>query len=190
MNFTTDNLSVFIVFWVMLYWLIHHLLQGYICSMICFLVFINQQKKRRKDFLNIGNLIVLIVLTINLGLAIHTAIFCYGDQSGLLSRNCITNLVLTFFSGFLFQWIFLYKKFRVKVWTTVISVVLTLMMINMESIIVAITNLFRDYIPSSWAMYYAPTIWNLVFPVFYFSACWIGSSILMRRDLSQNPHGT
>lgn len=67
-----------------------------------------------------------------------------------------------------------YGKFGVKPWMTLISILLLLMHLWFEPLVIAITGVYRDYMPSSWAIEIkGPPLWILYLLVMlYFLICW------------------
>jgi len=172
----------------MLYWLTDKIIFAYIYSTSTFLLLtiFNKSIRRRADsFLSISNLILLLGLGVNLFLVGQQTIQCRIEQLDHLkkiktegydfyySRNCFSMLTWTIILGFAFQ-LFILKRHRTKIWATIVSILLLLILQNFETVYIFIISFFRDYLPSSWSVYYDSTdrIWTIVFSVIYFATCW------------------
>ncbi len=163
----------------MISWLLYKIFSAYIYSNIVFLfmsVFAKKLKKQRQSFLNISNAIIIVLLFLSLANEVYIAIECNASQTKTLgySFNCYANLIRTILLAFLFQLLFLKKKFRVKVWATIASILLLIIFLNIDKLVVLYTSLFRDYMPSAWSVYYdtlPDTILTIAFSVFYFVVC-------------------
>jgi len=173
----------------MFYWLLDKTLVAYIYSTLTFLLLCLLLKKVRQNsssFLNISNIIALIGLTINLCLVGLETFQCRLQQLEYLrkvktegydfyyTKNCFTVFIWTFIFAFLVQIAFLYKQHRKKIWLTIVSILSLLIVLNLDKVVIFITSLYRDYLPSSWSVYYDATdrIWNIAFSIFYFVVCW------------------
>jgi hypothetical protein len=173
----------------MFYWLLDKTLVAYIYSTLTFLVLcllFKKVRQNRSSFLNISNIVALIGLTINLCLVGLESFLCRLQQLEHLSkvktegydfyntRNCFEVFIWTFIFSFLAQLPFLYKRHRQKIWLTIISIFSLLIGFNLEKVVIFITNLNRDYSPSSWSVYYDTTdrIWTIVFSILNFVFCW------------------
>jgi len=176
----------------MLHWLIEKFIAAYMYSTLTFLllrIFSKTVHVDTKNFLNICNGLILVGLMANLVATVLNAISCKAIQLDPLqktrtegytfyySNNCFQPLLWTLFFGFLFQLCFFFRRFRIKVWLTFVSVLFLLILTGIEFIIVVITILYRDYLPSSWSVYYDSTgkLWTAGFSVIYFFTCWIFS---------------
>lgn len=170
-------------------WLLDKTLVAYIYSTLTFFLlclFFKKVRQNVSSFLNISNLIVLIGLTINLCLVGLETFQCRLQQLEHLSKvktegydfyytkNCFKVLIWTFIFAFLVQLAFLYKRHRQKIWLTIVSILSLLIVLNLEKVVIFITSLYRDYLPSSWSVYYDATdrIWTIVFSILYFVFCW------------------
>lgn len=172
----------------MLYWLADKLLIGYIYSTILFLflrIFDRTARERSASYLNVANAIILISLVLHLIYQIVILFECRTSQSKISRHigiylypmydlNCYTSVFYTIILGFAFQLCFLFRKCRINIWLTAISVALLLIFTNLDSIMLAITSLYRDYISSSWAIYDTTkgTIGRTISVAVYFLVCW------------------
>jgi Ni/Fe-hydrogenase subunit HybB-like protein len=59
--------------------------------------------------------------------------------------------------------IFWFRKMRRNLWVTFFMSILVNIGMWFERFVIIVTSLYRDYIPSSWSVYYAPTIWEVGF---------------------------
>src|SRR5215216_6580467 len=59
--------------------------------------------------------------------------------------------------------IFWFKKMRRNIWVTFFMSILVNIGMWFERFVIIVTSLYRDYLPSSWSTYYAPTIWEVGF---------------------------
>jgi len=59
--------------------------------------------------------------------------------------------------------IFWFKKLRRNVTVTFFMSVIVNIGMWFERFVIIVTSLYRDYIPSSWSVYYSPTIWEIGF---------------------------
>lgn len=175
----------------MLYWLADKLFIGYIYSTILFLLLrISDRtaRERSASYLNIANAIILISLVLHLIYQIVLFFECRASQTGLSRHigiylfpiydlNCYTSVIYTTVLGFAFHLCFLFRKCRINIWLTAISVALLLIFTNLDHIMLFITSLFRDYITSSWAVYDSTkgTVGRIVSVAIYFLACWMMS---------------
>lgn len=169
----------------MLYWLADKLLIGYIYSTVLFLllrVFNKTARERSAGYLNLANTALLICLALNLITQLMTVVDCRALRSSLpqhlygsYGSNCYSFLIWTLILGFAFQLCFLFRKCRINTVLTVISVALLLILKNLDGVMMLITKLFRDYMPSSWSVYYpiADRIWSVIYVFVYFIVCWM-----------------
>lgn len=173
----------------MLSWLTEKMMLAYIYSTITFLLLslcFKSIRERSASFLNLSNLIVLITLAINLIHIGTQTVDCKIDQIEHLSnnkidgydfyysRNCFTVFIWNSIFTFLIQTPFLYKRYRQKMGLTILSIFSLLIILNLERVVNFITNLYRDYLPSSWSVYYDTTdrLWTIAFSIFQFVICW------------------
>lgn len=176
---------------------IDHFLFAYVLAMAAFLLFRLFSKvfrDRCAGFLNIANTLLLVLLFVNIAVEIVYALQCRefvlesvkGKEEEtsfpLKKGGCFSALLLNVFFGFLFQLLFFWKKYRIKIRLTTVSVFLLLFLLNFEYLIIFISQFHMDYVPSSWAVYYSgPTKWIVaVLAVIYFLICWIASGINSR----------
>lgn len=173
----------------MLHWLLDKTLVAYVYSTLTFLLLCLISKKLRHNissFLNISNIIALIGLTLNLCSVALETFQCSLQRIEPLSKvkpeghefyfakSCFTVLILTFLFAFAVQLTFLYKRHRQKIWLTVVSLLSLSIVLNSEKVVILITSLYRDYLPSSWSVYHNTTdrIWTIAFSIVYFVLCW------------------
>jgi hypothetical protein len=182
----------------MIFWIINKILTAYILSTSIFLfiiLFNKLSRKRRNIFLHKSNIIIIVILLVNIILAGAETIKCKisevknvtdNTQNSIINykEHCISIFVFTLLFAFLFQTLFLFHKFRIKISFTVISIFLLAVYNNYEIVMIFITSLFRDYLPSSWSTYYnnGSQIWTVAFTTVYFITCWINkpTSILTK----------
>ncbi len=174
----------------MLAFFINEIILAYIIATSIFLILclcFKSIRKKSNAFLNYANLIVLITLFINIALIINQTIACKAEQLEQLHTlnstkiaflnlsNCYPPLFITTIFGFGFQLVFLFKKNRIKISTTIVSILLLTILENIERIIGVVTSIFRDFLPSSWSTYYDTTnkLWTLLFSFIFFAICWI-----------------
>jgi len=182
----------------MLAWLTEKIIIAYIYSTSTFLLLslgFKSIRKRSDTFLNLSNIIALVGLTINLVLIGIDAIECRIEQAERLSKvktegydfyytkSCFTVFIWTLIFAFLVQTPFLYKRHRQKIAMTIISILSLLIILNLERVVIFITSLYRDYLPSSWSVYYDKTdrLWTIAFSTLYFIICWIIPHIIKPR---------
>ncbi len=176
----------------MFYWLADKLIDGYIYATSTFLlifIFLKSTRQKSNSFLNLANLIILLPLAINLFGVIISAIECKKYQLKQFSEmhiegfdfyyspSCFRMLIAQLFFGVGIQSLFFIKRFREKVWLTIISVLFVLVLQHYEVIYATMFSLFRDSLNCYWAVQYEPTdkIWTALFSVIYFIVCWFGS---------------
>ncbi len=152
----------------MVYWLINKILIAYVYSTSAYLLaklFIAVTRERSDRFLNNSNLLVLPVLIVNAILVAMNAAECKIEQFGKLEKmkaqgyhafvvqDCFTYFIWTLILGFGFQLFFLFERYRKRTSMTIISVVLLIILWNIEKVIAytsSITNLYADSLPSEW----------------------------------------
>jgi molybdopterin-containing oxidoreductase family membrane subunit len=59
--------------------------------------------------------------------------------------------------------IFWFRKMRRNIWVTFFMSILVNIGMWFERFVIIVTSLYRDYLPSSWSVYYTPTIWEVGF---------------------------
>jgi molybdopterin-containing oxidoreductase family membrane subunit len=59
--------------------------------------------------------------------------------------------------------IFWFRKLRRNLWVTMFLSVIVNIGMWFERFVIIVTSLYRDYLPSSWPVYYSPTIWEMGF---------------------------
>ena len=172
----------------MTFWIINKIIVAYIISTLTFLgilLFYKAARKRANIFLNKSNLIIIFVLLLNIIWVGEETIKCYiserkntsmppVDALPIYLENCVRIFIGTFFFAFLFHSLFFFNKHRTKISLTLISIILLTVIYNYERVIIFITSLYRDYLPSSWSTYYDTTdiVWTVVFSALYFALCW------------------
>lgn len=172
----------------MTFWIINKIIAAYIISTFTFLLvilFFKAPRRRTNIFLNKANLLLIFVLVLNIIWIGEETIKCLvldnrnsktlsADTLKNYQRNCTSIFTGTFFFAFLFQSLFFFNRHRTKVSLTIISILLLTLLYNYERLIIYITSLYRDYLPSSWSTYYdwTGTLWTLIFTTIYFTFCW------------------
>lgn len=169
----------------MTFWIINTIIAAYIISTVAFLLlilFFKSFRRRTNIFLNKANLIIIFVLLLNIIWVGQETIKCIVesrkgngyDIATLYQQNCFSHFIGTFLFAFIFQTIFFFNRHRPKISLTIISVLLLTVIYNYERIVIFITNLYRDYLPSSWSVYYnnSNIYWTIIATIIYFSICW------------------
>jgi hypothetical protein len=169
----------------MTFWIINTIIAAYIISTVAFLLlilFFKPFRKRTNIFLNKANLIIIFVLLLNIIWVGQETIECYvesrkdnsDDITIAYQPNCFSRFIGTFLFAFIFQTVFFINRHRPKISLTIISILLLTVIYNYERIVIFITNLYRDYLPSSWGVYYdnSNIYWTLVATIIYFAICW------------------
>ncbi len=59
--------------------------------------------------------------------------------------------------------IFWFRKLRRNLWVTMFLSIIVNVGMWFERFVIIVTSLYRDYVPSSWPVYYSPTIWEIGF---------------------------
>jgi molybdopterin-containing oxidoreductase family membrane subunit len=59
--------------------------------------------------------------------------------------------------------IFWIRKMRRNLWVTFFMSIIVNIGMWFERFVIIVTSLYRDYVPSSWSVYYSPTIWEVGF---------------------------
>src|ERR1043165_3828132 len=59
--------------------------------------------------------------------------------------------------------IFWFRKMRRNIWVTFFMSIIVNIGMWFERFVIIVTSLYRDYLPSSWSVYYTPTIWEIGF---------------------------
>lgn len=183
----------------MIFWIVKKIVAGYIISTFIFLlltVFLKSFRRRTSIFLNKANLILIFILLINIIWTGEETIKCLGSQNDNPSisstdtwtnadRHCAAIFVGTLLFAFLFQSIFFFNQYRTKVTFTIGSIVLLTFFYTYEGLIINITSLYRDYLPSSWSIYYdwTGTVWTIIFSVLFFALCWSNRLTLKKKRL-------
>lgn len=184
----------------MTFWITNKIIAAYILSTLAFLLiilFFKTPRRRTNIFLNKANLLIVFVLLLNIIFVGEETIRCLVSENRnsktfveetatLYNRNCTTIFIATFFFAFLFQSLFFFNRHRTKVSFTIISILLLTFVYNYERLVIYITSLNRDYLPSSWSTYYDWTgsLWTALFAVSYFAFCWTNKMILKKKKLS------
>ena len=169
-------------------WIISKIIGAYLLSGIAFLIiilFVKTQRRRTRHFLNKVNFIIVFVLLLNLIFVGQETIRCLvsnnrnaktivEETEPIYELNCTTIFIMTFFFAFLFQSLFIFNRHRIKVSFTITSILLLTFVYNFERLIIYVTSLYRDYLPSSWKTYHdwKDLLWTLFFALIYFAFCW------------------
>lgn len=172
----------------MIIWILNNIVTGYITSTITFLIiiiFFRSVRSRTQTFLNNSNSVILFCLVCNIIWVVKEAVICKAYTTKNIDPNlldtyqknnysCFSFLICTLIFAFIFQTLFFFKRNRIKVSLTIISILLLTFIHNYERFVIFITSLFRDYIPSSWSANYnvENILWKLVFSIAYFIFCW------------------
>lgn len=174
----------------MTFWIINKIIVAYIISTFAFLIlilFFKSPRRRKNIFLNKANLLIVVVLLLNIIFVGEETIKCLVSESRdakeiveeaavSYSRNCTSIFIGAFFFAFLFQVLFFFNRHRAKISFTIVSITLLTFFYNYERLVVYITSMYRDYLPSSWSTYYnyawVETLWSILFAVTYFAFCW------------------
>lgn len=183
----------------MIFWIVNKIISAYIISTVVFLLiilFVKSSRRRTNIFMNKANLLLVLVLLLNIiwrGEETYKCLASENNNSNFSptdtwtnnNRHCTTIFVGTFLFAFLFQSLFFFNRHRTKVTFTIISIVLLTFFYNYERLIIYITSLYRDYLPSSWSTYYdwTGTVWTIVFSVLYFAFCWTNRLTLKNKNL-------
>ena len=151
-------------------------IEAYIYSTLVFLIlrlFFVQVRERTAGFLHAANGLVLVLLLLN---ALDVVVFAVRCE-GCYGVYFYSYLIGTFLLGFAFQLCFFYRRFRVRVSLTVVSIVLLFIYINYNWVIILTSSIFRDYLPSTWSTHYLSPIWDKVVMIgtaaVYFAVCWV-----------------
>lgn len=145
--------------------LVDHLLYSYLFALAVFLLlrlFNKEARNRSEEFLNAANKGLLFLLGLNM-----LAIFY------LEKRSFLAVLLLNFVLAFAFHLLFLWRKFRVRIWLTILlGTMLACLLIYEYALVYAVEQLGSR---SSWAFYYSgPAEWAVVsFGIVYYFVCWI-----------------
>jgi molybdopterin-containing oxidoreductase family membrane subunit len=59
--------------------------------------------------------------------------------------------------------IFWFRKMRRNIYVTFFMSIIVNIGMWFERFVIIVTSLYRDYLPSSWSVYYTPTIWEIGF---------------------------
>lgn len=172
----------------MTFWITNNIIAAYIISTLTFLLitlFFKAARRRTNKFLNKSNLIIIFSLLLNIIWVSEEAIKCYvsaynntsmpsAGTNPIYQRNCFSIFIATFLFAFIFQTLFFFNRHRTKISLTVISIILLTIIYNYERLVIFITSLYRDYLPSGWSTYFDTTgiVWTVVFSVLYFVLCW------------------
>lgn len=179
--------------------ILNYILLSYPLSIITFFlisIISKEAKNRTNGFLNAANLLIMLIV-----FTIFSIIIIDINWRGNRWESCLSEAnpeaMAGYFIGirlyyiiltaiFLFQLLFLWKKNRVKGWITLLSMLLVMILVFFETLIAAIINLYRDYIPSDWEHEAAMTYRVLIlFAVLNFLICWIAAGF---RSRHQNPN--
>lgn len=184
----------------MFHWYTGVIIIAYIISTLTFLfvrVFSKIFRRRTENFLNWANGLILAGLCANLFFIALSTIECSTIQNEMInnskkegynidySSDCISILIWTLIFGFAFHMFFVIRKFRTKIWSTVISLFLLIVLTNIDKIIITVTSFLGDYLPSSWSFQKTNSekLWIIAISAFYFLICWtIPSFKFIRRN--------
>jgi hypothetical protein len=169
----------------MTFWIINTIIAAYIISTFAFLLlilFFKSFRSRTNIYLNKANLIIIFVLLLNVIWVGQETIKCYLENNKnnrmdfvtAYRQNLFSHFVMAFLFGFIFQTIFFFNRHRPKISLTIISILLLTVPYNYERIVIFITNLYRDYLPSSWSDYFDNNniYWTAIAAIIYFIICW------------------
>jgi molybdopterin-containing oxidoreductase family membrane subunit len=169
----------------MTFWIINTIIAAYILSTVVFLIvllFCKKARTRTNIYLNKANLIIVFVLLLNIIWVGQETIECYvasrkESAENIVSsfrHNCFSRFIGTFLFAFIFQAIFFFNRQRTKISLTIVSILMLTVIYNYERIVIFITNLYRDYLPSSWSVYYdnSNIYWTIIATILYFVICW------------------
>lgn len=186
----------------MTFWIINKIIAAYIISSLAFLIiilFFKTPRRRTNTFLNKANLIIAFVLVLNLIWVGEATIECLvtenssskthaEETSTIYERNCTSEFIGTFFFAFLFQTLFFFNSHRTKVSFTIISILLLTFLYNYERLVIYIASFYRDYLPSSWTIYYdwKGILWTAFITVIYFALCWANQMTFKNKKLAGN----
>ncbi len=175
----------------MIYWLIADIINAYILSALAFLclsLFDKYFKSNIGRLLNVANMLLLVALFPNLILEIFNTFECrFGQAANLQTskslthdiysvHSCYSFLIWTLILGFSFHLAFFKKPFRTNKWATMVSIISLSVLMNLEKIAIVITDFYRDYVPSSWSVYYANDeewLKTAIFLAYFFICCWL-----------------
>lgn len=163
------------------------LILGYTITVILLLasmLLLSRYRGVLKELLNISNLILLLPFTLNLCSWLYVAIYALYTQSNegefvstqfQVSQPYGIYFWLTCALSLILFVLLFFRKFRRSIFITLLA----LLLLNFERIIIIITSLYRDYISSSWSVYYvgfgwvngftAPLIFNALVAIIYFT---------------------
>ena len=151
-------------------------------TFLLLIFFFKSFRRRTNIFLNKANLIIIFVLLLNIIWVGQETIECIvesgkGNIDNIETpyrQNCFSRFIGTFLFAFVFQTIFFFNRHRPKISLTIISVLLLTVVYNYERLVIFITNLYRDYLPSSWSVYYdnSNIYWTIIAAIIYFAICW------------------
>lgn len=163
-------------------WIINKVIEGYILSIITFLIIILLKKKYREvseNFLNTANIILLLTLTTNIIFAIISYFNCKSFQNSNINHSsaifdCSSTLLYNFIFAFVFQSLFIMHRNRTKITLTLISILLLVLFLNAEAIMINFSS-YRDYLPTSWHItkVFPEYGWIFRFYIVIFFICWI-----------------
>ena len=123
--------------YIIQYW-INKLIIGYTISTITFflIVLINKSLRQKiKPFLSNSNLILFFVLTINVIINFKQAVLCKNGFDFYNSRICFIPFLINFLFLYLFQMLFVLKKFRENLFLTIFTLISFVLFANFEHFI-------------------------------------------------------
>ncbi len=140
---------------------------GYTLSTLLFLIFYRfstQFKYLKSRYLDISNKLIVILSTTFYALYCIILIF---DKSYDFQKFIYTTLAC-----FIIPMLFIFKKLRQKYFIIFFVMLSLVTFTNYEKVVIYITNVYRDYLPSSWSVDYT-SVWNfspIIACLFYFFA--------------------
>lgn len=161
--------------YIIQYW-INKLIIGYTISTITFflIVLINKSLRQKiKPFLSNSNLILFFVLTINVIINFKQAVLCKNGFDFYNSRICFIPFFINFLFLYLFQMLFVLKKFRENLFLTIFTLISFVLFANFEHFIFFFTSNNPDFLPSKWIDEPNQTefFYNLFISILYFLIC-------------------
>ena len=149
---------------------------GYTLSTFLFLIFYRfsiQLKYLKSQYLDISNKLILILS------ATFYTIFCciliinkLLESDNIIKSYSFQNIIFTTLATVLIPMLFIFKKFRQNYFTIILVMLTLVIFTNYEKGVIVLTNLYRDYLPSSWTVDYTTMSYFSPFIVciFYFLA--------------------
>ena len=148
-------------------------------AMVQTLLLISRKVMHLEDYITLGHIEAMnkvIVLTGSIvGCAYLTELFIAFYSQNQYEKYAFFYSRANFFSpygwayyGMMFcnvvsPQIFWFRKMRRNLWVTMFLSVIVNIGMWFERFVIIVTSLFRDYLPSSWPVYYSPTIYEMGF---------------------------